>query len=255
MYAPQSPLLFSEFNFYTWNITFTKINLVSGLPPCYHEFLAVEEGHGSKGFIHGDKSKNTKSWNVINRYQFCGVRSQLHLYPEDLDVEVIYENNKVITDSEFAFQFQVLDRGLVESFTTRVMIEEIKHYGKQQLNLAGGSLVVDSYQILVKKLSEIRLIVTPGKEKYIIYSGPIINEQFRVKNFRGSKTIPLFQCIIVVYTERFQLALQYKMTYITVRQNLPVYNIKLEEGKEYFATFPNRLCSYSYGTYCTIRLS
>ena len=58
----------------------------------------------------------------------------------------------MITDSEFAFQFQLMDHALVESCTTRVMIEEIKHYGKQQLNLAGGTLVVDSYQILVKKI-------------------------------------------------------------------------------------------------------
>ena len=60
-----------------------------------------------------------KDGNVINKYQFCGVRSQLHLYPEDLDVEVIYKNNKVISHSEFAFQFQVMDHGLVESFAHR----------------------------------------------------------------------------------------------------------------------------------------
>ena len=203
------------------------------MPPCYHEFLAVQEGHGLRGFIYGNE--NTKSQNVINKYQFCGVRSQLHLYPEDLDVEVIYKNNKVITDSEFAFQFQVMDHGLVESFTTKVMIEEINHYGKQQLNLAGGTLVLITYQILVKKLSEIRLIATPGKEKYIIYSGPIINEQFRVKNFRGSMTVPLFQCIVVVYTERFRQTMTYKMTYIAVRHNLPVYDITLEENKDIFS--------------------
>ena len=223
------------------------------LPPCYHELLAVQKGHGLKGFIYGNK--NTKSRNVIHKYQFCGVRSELYLYPEDLDVEVIYKNNNVITDSEFAFQFQVMDHGLVESFTTKVMIEEINHYGRQQLNLAGGTLVVITYQILVKKLSEIRLIAIPGKEKYIIYSGPIINEQFRVKNFRGSITVPLFQCIVVVYTERFRQTMTYKMTYIAVRHNLPVYDITLEENKDIFATFPNRLCGYSYGIYCTIRVS
>ena len=125
--------------------------------------------------------KILKGWNVINKYQFCGVRSQLHLYPEDLDVEVMYKNNKVISHSEFAFQFQVMDYGLVESFATGIMIEEIGHFDPQQLLLAGGTSVVLSSQILVNKLSEIKLTVTPGKEKYIIYSGPIINEQFRVK--------------------------------------------------------------------------
>ena len=251
MCASQSPLLFAEFQLYVWNITFTKVNLVYALPPCYHEFLAVQEGHHLPGFIYGNK--NTKGRNIINKYQFCGVRNQLYLYPKNLDVGVIYKNNKVISESEFAFQFQVMDYGLVKSFTTRIMIEEIKHYGEQLINLAGGTFAVITYQILVKKLSVIRLIVIPGKEKYIIYSGPIINEQFRVKNFRGFVTMPSFQCIVVIYTESFLL--NYNMNYIAVGHNLPVYDINFEKDKEHFATFPNRLCGYSYGIYCTIRVS
>ena len=251
MFVSQSPLLFSEFHLYVWNITFTKVHLVSALPPCYHEFLAVEKGHGSPGYIYGDK--NTKGRNIIYKYQFCGVRSQLYLYPKDLNVEVIYKNNKVISYSEFAFQFQVMDYGLVESFTTRVMIEDIKHYSQQQLNLAGGTSGVMSYQILIQKFGKIRLIVTPGKEKYIIYSGPIIHEQFRAKNFRGSINMPSFQCIVVVYTESFLL--KRKMRYIAIRHHLPVYDINLEKHKKIFATFPNKYCGYSYGIYCTIKVS
>ena len=233
MYASQSPLLFAEFHLYVWNITFTKVNHVSGLPPCYHEFLAVQKGHGLKGFIYGNK--NTKGHNVINNYQFCGVRSQLHLYPEDLNVEVIYENNKVITDSEFAFQFQVMDHGLVESLATGIIIEEMKYCDPQKLLLASTTLAVITYHILVNKLSEIRLIITPGKQKYNIYSGPIIHEQFWVKHFQGSMTIPSFQCIAVVYTEN--VSLEDEMNFTEVRHNLPVYNIKLEKDKEYMATY------------------
>ena len=249
MFVSQSLFLFSEFHLYVWNITFTRVNLVSALPPCYHELLVVQKGHGLPGFIYGNK--NTKGRNVLYKYQFCGVRSQLYLYPEDLDVEVIYENNKVISYSEFTFQFQVIDYGLVESFATGVMIKEIGHYDPQQLSLAGWTSVVISSQILVNKLSQIKLTVTPGKEKYIIYSGPIIQEQFRVKNFRGSVNMPSFQCIVVVYT--IDLSLQRKMTYITVRHNLPV--LMLEKDKEYFDTFPNGLCRHSYGIYCTLKVS
>ena len=204
-----------------------------------------------KKVIYGDK--NTKGRNVLYKYQFCGVRSQLYLYPEDLDVEVIYKNNKVISYSKFAFQFQVMDYGLVESFATGVMIEEIGHYDPQQLSLAGWTSVVISSQILVNKLSQIKLTVTPGKEKYIIYSGPIIHEQFRVENFRGSVNMPSFQCIVVVYTE--DLSMERKMSFNEVKSNLPVYAINLEKDKEYFATFPNRLCDLSSGTYCTIKVS
>ena len=221
------------------------------MPPCYHEFLAVQKGHGSPGFIYGNK--NTKGRNVINKYQFCGVRSQLHLYPEDLDVEVIYKNNKVISDSEFAFQFQVMDHGLVESFATGIMIKEIGHYSPQQLSLAGWTSVVLSYQILVNKLSEIKFTVTPGKEKYIIYSGPIIHEQSRVKNFRGSINMPSFQCIVVVYTE--DLSMERKMTWKPIRHTLPIYGINLEKDKDFFATYPNRLCDLPHGIYCMIKVS
>ena len=225
---------------------------MSGLPPCYHEFLAVQNGHGSPGFIYGNKK--IKRRNVINKYQFCGVRSQLHLYPKDLDLEVIYKNNKVITDSEFAFQFQVMDRGLVESFATGVIIEEIDHYVLQQLMLAGSTSAVVTYTFLVDKLSEIRLTVTPGKESYIIYSGPIIHEQFRVKNFQVSMIIPSFQSIVVVYTDA---SLERQISFTGVRHHFPVFEIKLEKEKDFFATFPNRskLCGHQYGIYCTIKVS
>ena len=227
------------------------------MPPCYHEFLAVQGGHISREFIYA----GVKSQNIINKYQFCGVRNQLHLYPKDLDLEVKYKNNKVITDSEFAFQFQVMDYGLVESLSTGVIIEEIDQdisYRNflQKLFVAGGTLAAVICKVLVNKLSKIALTVTsPGREKYNIYSGPIIHEQFRVKNFRGSMKIPSFQCIVVVYTKKFPLGP--KINFTTIRHNLPAYHIKLEKDKEFLASFPNGLCRHSYGIYiyCIIKVS
>ena len=65
--------------------------------------------------------------------------------------------------------------------------------------------------------------------------------------------MPSFQCIVVVYTE--DLSMERKMTWIPIRHNLPVYEIHIEEYKECYVTFPNRLCGYSYGLYCTIKVS
>ena len=45
--------------------------------------------------------------------------------------------------------------------------------------------------------------------------------------------MPSFQCIVVVYTE--DLSLQRKMTWTTIRHNLPVYDIKF--GKEQILFF------------------
>ena len=53
-------------------------------------------------------------------------------------------------------------------------MEEIGRYDPRQLSLAGWTSVVITYQILVIKLSEIRLIVTPGKEKiYHLFLAPL----------------------------------------------------------------------------------
>ena len=222
------------------------------LPPCYHEFLAVQKGHGLKGFIYGDRSKNTKGRNVIYKYQFCGVRSQLYLYPEDLNVEIIFENNKVITESEFSFQFQVIDHGLVELLATGVMVSETKRHDIQQLSVADTSLVVVTLQYLVNKFSEIIFNVTPGSEKYVIYSGPIIDEQFRMQSFQGSIKIPSFQCIIVAYAERVPLTLDMKFS--EIRQSA-VEEINLEVDKEISASFPNAKCHHTYGKLCIIKVS
>ena len=220
------------------------------MPLCFSEFLAVQNGHGSAGMIYGDK--NTRHQHIINKYQFCGVRSQLYLYPGDLNVEIIFENNKVITESEFSFQFQVIDHWLVKSFATGIMFSEIKHDGIQYLSVT-KTLVVGTFQCLVNKLSEIILnIITQVSEKYIIYSGPIIHEQFRVKNFGGSMKIPSFQCIVVVYTEIFPLTLE--MKFYKIRQSA-VEEINLEINKEMSASFPNAKCHHTYGTLCIIKVS
>ena len=224
------------------------MNLVNALPPCYHEFLAVEKGQGLPGIYYGKNSKNR-----INKYQFCGVRSAVYLYPLILDVEVIYENNKVITDSKFAFLFQVVDYGLVESVSTEVMITEINIFDPQQLFVAGSALVVLTFQILVDKLSDIKVQVSPGEETYIIYSVAIVDEQFRVKNFRGSVRLPSFQCIIVVHTKTGLMGR--KFTYTPVRHNLPIYKIKLEKDKEISASFPNKMCNHTHGIYCALEVS
>ena len=216
------------------------------LPPCYHEFLAVQKGQGLPGILYGDTTYTIK--NTINKYQFCGVQSHLYLYPKDLNVEIIFENNKVITESEFSFQFQVIDHELVESITTEVML-----YEPQQLFLANTTLTVITFQDLVNKFSEIILnIITPGNEKYIIYSGPIIDEQFKMQNFGGSMKIPSFQCIVVIYMEGFLLKGKVKLT--EVRQPA-VEEINLELDKEISASFPNTMCGHTYGTLCIIKVS
>ena len=168
-------------------------------------------------------------------------------------MEVIYENNKVITDSKFAFLFQVMDYWLVESDTTGVMITDIGIYDPQLLFIVGDTLALITFQILVTKLRDIKLDVTPGEETYIIYSVAIVDEQFRVKNFQGSVRLPSFQCIIVIYTKTGLMGR--KFTYIPVRHNLPIYRIKLEKDKEISASFPNTMCNHTHRTYCIIEVS
>ena len=192
--------------------------------------------------------------NTINKYQFCGVLTQLHIYPKKLNTEIIFENNKVITESEFSFLFQVIDNGLVESVTTELMFNEINLPNLQQLFVANITLTVITVQFLVNKFSEIILnIINQGNEKYIIYSGPIIDEQFRVTNFQGSVKIPSFQCIIVAYTEGVSFKGEIKFTE-TRQTAVEEINVEIID-KEFSASFPNTMCHHTYGTLCIIKVS
>ena len=215
------------------------------MPACYHEFLAVQKGHGSPGIIYGNKKEKIPSQTVINHYQFCGVRNVLHLYPLTLKVEIIYKNNAVITESDFSFLFQVIDIGLVETITTNVMHIDRGIYDPTENFVAGATLTIVIFQIIVSKLNEIILKLTPGNEKYIIYLGPIVDEQFRVKSNGGSVKIPSFQCTIVVYTK--PNFLEGEMEFVPVSSNLPVYSVKLEEDKETAASLSNTKCIHTEG--------
>ena len=244
----QIAILLAGYYFYIWNITFTKINLVYALPPCYREFLGVQKRHGIPGIVYGDQSQN-----IINHYQFCGVRNVLHLYPWALDVEIIYKNNKVITESDFSFLFQVIDILLVKTETTNVIHIDRNVHDPTVIVVAGGTSNLDIFQLIVNKLSEITFIVTPDQEKYIFYAGPIVHEQFRVKSAGGSVKILWFQSTIVIYTK--STILEHDIDYVIVRSNLPVYSIKLEKDEIIAASFPNTKCTHGRLLYCRIKVS
>ena len=87
---------------------------------------------------------------------------------------------------------------------------------------------------------------------YIVYSGPIIHEQFRVKNFQRTLIIPSFQSTIVICTKN--TSAQDRMKFFAIRQPA-MEEINLEMGNEISASFPNTKCHNIYGTLCIIKLS
>ena len=97
-----------------------------------------------------------------------------YLYPKTFKVEIIYKNNAVITESEFSFLFQVIDIGLVETVTAKIMRLNAGIYDPMTLHIAGTTSTAVFLQIFVNKLNEIILEVTPGNKNYIIYYGPIV---------------------------------------------------------------------------------
>ena len=181
------------------------------------------------------------------------MRNVLHLYPKALNVEIIYKNNKVITESEFSFLFQVIDIGLVETVTTNVMHIDRKVNDPMELLVAHATSTVVIFRIIVNKLAELIFKVTPGNEKYIIYSGPIIDEQFRLKATGGSMKIPSFQGIIVVHTKH--LFLGHGIKFFKIGSTLPVYSVKLKEDKETVVTLPFTICTHGHRIYCGIMVS
>ena len=200
--------------------------------------MAVQKKHGSPGIIYGDKNKN-----VINDYQFCGVRNVLHLYPKALNVEMIYKNNKVITESDFSFLFQVIDIGLVETVSTKVMHADIGIYDPTQLHIAGGTSAVAIFQVIVAKLNGIRLKINPGNQKYIIYFGPIVDEQLRlITTTGGSVKIPSFQSTIIVDTKPRFLGDGIRFSVDLLK--LKVYGTRLERNKATVRSLPNAKCTH-----------
>ena len=89
------------------------MRLVYSLPPCYQEYIAVQaiskRKAAEKPRIHHVLAQKFRHY----KHQMCGVQNQLHLYPEELDVEIIYANKAVETESEFSVLFQVIDSDLI----------------------------------------------------------------------------------------------------------------------------------------------
>ena len=100
---------------------------------------------------------------------------------------------------------------------------------------------------------KIILEVTPGNKKYIIYYGPIVEEQFRLKTTGRSVKVPSFQSTIVVDTKCCFWGSGIK--FFPSRSNLPVYYVKLEKNKGTTASLPNTMCINGPSIHCFMKVS
>ena len=62
----------------------------------------------------------------IYDYKLCGIHNKINLYPKDSNIDIIYVNKAVDSESEFSILFQVIDYRLINSDKTnfRFMIDE-----------------------------------------------------------------------------------------------------------------------------------
>ena len=180
-----------------WNLTFIKIDLVHSLPPCYYEFLGVD--HSNRGLCIDYTGYPEFFEGKIYNLQLCGVYNKIYLYSKDLDIDIIYVNKAVESESAFSVLFQIMDNNLVNSdkINFRFMRDEV--INSQQSLSIGQILKIEIFYLKIGKLSKIILYIL-SNNSYHIYDGVVIATDYKVKHFRRTIKLSSFQCTILTET-------------------------------------------------------
>ena len=125
-------------------------------------------------------------------HQLCGVHSKIHLYPKDLDIDIIYVNKAVESDSDFSVLFQIMDYRLMNSDITNFRFMRNEIFNSQQSLSIGKMLRIEIFYLKIGKLSIISLHI-PSNSHYHIYDGPMIGTYFKVKSFKRIIKLSSFQ--------------------------------------------------------------
>ena len=184
----------------------------------------------------------------IYDHQFCGVHNKIQLYPKDLDVDIIYVNKAVESDSGFTILFQVLDYRLIKSDKTNFRFITDDVINSQQILSMGQILQVEILYLKVRKLSVLFIQILSNKG-YSIYDGPVIGADFQVKNFGRSIKFSSFQCVILSHVYPV-----HDLKYKEIRSGLSS-SITIKDNDLISTQLPILQCQYQYGQYCIIKVS
>ena len=181
-------------------------------------------------------------------YKFCGVHNKINLYPKDLDIDIIYVNKGVESEPDFYDVFQVMDYRLINSDKTNFRFMKDEIINSQQSLLIGQILTIEIFYLKVRKIS-VPILETNFNKLYQIYDGPVIDRDFKVKDFRRSIKLSSFQCIILSYVNT-----PHYLKYNEIRKAMSG-SITLKYNDLITVQLPVSQCQYLYGQHCIIKAS
>ena len=235
------------YNHVQWNLTFIQIDLVHSLPPCYYEFMTVE--HAKAGHYYSDHTGIFGFFRAkMFDHQMCGFHSKIHFYPKDLDIDIIYVNKAVESDSDFSVLFQIMDNRLMISHKTNFRFQRYEVINLQQRLSIGKMLTIEIFYLKVKKLSIVSLHIHSNSPHYI-YDGPVIGKHFKVKPFRSNIKLSSFQCTIL-----FEINSMHDLKYSAIDRDVSS-SLFLREGDIISVQLPVPKCQHRYGQHCMFKVS
>ena len=208
--------------------------------------MAVERSN--TGHVYGDYTGYFGFYKAkMCNLQLCGVHNKIHLYPKTLDIDIIYVNKGVESESDFSVLFQIMDFKLVNSLKTNFRFIKGELINPQQSLSIGQILKIEILYLQVKKINIIVLEI-PSNSSYYIYDGPLIGTNFQVKEFGRSVKLLSFQCTILskINTNNYLIYNARKRdisSLITIREDV-VTSVQL----------PVLKCQYRYGQYCILKV-
>ena len=203
--------------------------------------------HTNTRYYYRDYALNMFTAKIYD-YKLCGIHNKINLYPKDSNIDIIYVNKAVDSESEFSILFQVMDYRLINSDKTnfRFMIDE--NINSQQSLSIGQMLAIEILYLRINKLSII-ILHLPSNSLYYIYDGPVIGTDFKVKTFRRSIKLSSFQCTILSKTN-----ITNYIKYGTIDRGIS-RSLTVGEGDRISVQLPINQCQYRYGQHCMFKVS
>ena len=186
----------------------------------------------------------------IYDYKLCGVHNKINLYPKDSDIDIIYLNKAVESESEFSVIFQIIDYRLINSDKTNFRLMRDEKLNSQQSLSIGQMLAIEILYLRINKLSII-ILHLPSNSSHYIYDGPVIGTDFKVKTFGRSVKLSSFQCTILSKTNR--PTINY-IKYGTMERGIS-RSLTLRDGDRISVQLPLNQCQYRYGQHCIFKVS
>ena len=203
--------------------------------------------HTNTRYYYRDYALNMLNPKIYD-YKLCGVHNKINLYPKDSNIDIIYVNKAVDSESEFSILFQIMDYRLINSNKTNFRFMRDENINSQQSLSISQMFAIEILYLRINKLSIIILHLSSNSSHHI-YDGPVIGTDFKVKTLGRSIKLSSFQCTILSKTNTINY-----IKYGTIERGIS-RSLTVEEGDHISVQLPINQCQYRYGEHCMFKVS